>query len=202
MSKGSSYERTICKQLSSWWTDGKREDVFWRTAGSGARAKARNKMGKSTFGQYGDICADDPIGQPLMDLCVIEVKRGYSGETFANLIESHQNPKVQKCMFQRFLDQAEEEREMAKVPYWMLITKRDGRTPILTIPWCLYAQKEIIDIIPKTKMEIEYAVMGNSLYDTIIICRLEDFLHCVNPAMLIKISKRKTLRSKTRGVRS
>ena len=66
--KGSQFERTVCKDLSLWWTKGKRDDVFWRTSGSGARAKTRSKTGEKTFGQYGDVQATDPIGQPLICL--------------------------------------------------------------------------------------------------------------------------------------
>jgi len=43
MAKGSSFEREICTILSKWWTNNERDDVFWRTAGSGARATTRSK---------------------------------------------------------------------------------------------------------------------------------------------------------------
>lgn len=44
--KGSVFEREICKALGRWWTDGERDDIFWRTAGSGARATCRLERGK------------------------------------------------------------------------------------------------------------------------------------------------------------
>ena len=94
-SKGNSFERQICKQLSLWWSNGKSEDIFWRTASSGAMANIRSKSCKKSFGQYGDIQAINPIGQPLIDVCTIELKRGYSKNTFADLMEplTRINPK-------------------------------------------------------------------------------------------------------------
>ena len=76
--KGFSFEREICKELSLWWTEGERDDIFWRTSGSGGRATERLKKGKLTANSYGDVMAIDPIGQPLIDFCFIELKRGYS----------------------------------------------------------------------------------------------------------------------------
>ena len=64
--KGSSYEREICRLLSLWWTEGVSDDYFWRTAGSGAMAKTRSKVGKKTHGHYGDIQAVHPDGEPLI----------------------------------------------------------------------------------------------------------------------------------------
>jgi len=134
-SKGSAFEREICKELSLWWTNGKSDDVFWRTAGSGARATTRRKSGKKTFGQAGDIQATDPIGQPLIDLCNIELKRGYSKSNLFELVDA---PKGRKpCMYEQFIMQAMEDAEKAGVPYWILIVKRDRRVPIIIMPYRL-----------------------------------------------------------------
>ena len=75
MAKGSAFEREIAKLLSLWWSDCERDDIFWRTQTSGARATSRKRRGQDTFGQYGDIQACDPVGQPLLDCCIIEIKR-------------------------------------------------------------------------------------------------------------------------------
>src|SRR6056300_739729 len=61
MAKGDTFEREICTLLSEWWSDGKRDDIFWRHD-SGSRAKGSSRKGKTTFGAYGDIKASDPIG--------------------------------------------------------------------------------------------------------------------------------------------
>lgn len=130
--KGSSFEREICKKLSLWWSDGQREDIFWRTSGSGARAKTRSKKGQSTFGQAGDIQATDPIGQPLIDVCTIELKRGYSRSTFADLADKPKGAKPQ--LYEEFIEQAATDCLNAGSFSWMLITKRDRREALVFVP--------------------------------------------------------------------
>lgn len=131
--KGSSFEREICKKLSLWWSDGQREDIFWRTSGSGARAKTRSKKGQSTFGQAGDIQATDPIGQPLIDVCTIELKRGYSKSTFADLADKPKGAKPQ--LYEEFIEQASTDCLNAGSFSWMLITKRDRREALVFVPY-------------------------------------------------------------------
>ena len=86
-SKGSSFEREMAKYVSLWWTDDERDDVFWRTSNSGGRATVRSRSEQETFGQYGDLQATDPIGQPLIDFFSIEIKRGYKGATIADVLD-------------------------------------------------------------------------------------------------------------------
>jgi len=136
MAKGSSFEREICVLLSKWWTNGKRDDIFWRTAGSGARAKTRSKTKQATFGQYGDVQATDPLGQPLIDLCSIELKRGYSKNTFADVIDKLDGAKEQ--LFESFIMQASSDCSLSVSYSWMLIIKRDRRKPLIFIPRCFY----------------------------------------------------------------
>ena len=76
MAKGSVFEREICKELSLWITSGERDDIFWRTAGSGGRATMRKKSGKTTANQEGDVCATDPIGQSTCEHCYYRIKEG------------------------------------------------------------------------------------------------------------------------------
>jgi len=130
--KGSKFEREICKQISLWWTDGERDDVFWRSATSGAMAKTRSKKGKKTFGQYGDIQATDPIGQPLIDLCVIELKRGYKKASVVDVLDKMKTSVIQP--WEQWVFQVMEDCDNAKVLNWMLITKRDKRKPIIFMP--------------------------------------------------------------------
>jgi len=72
--KGSAFERKICKLLSLWWSEGKEEYLFWRSAGSGSVATVAARKGKRASTQIGDICAIDTRGQPLMDVIAIECK--------------------------------------------------------------------------------------------------------------------------------
>lgn len=147
--KGSSFEREICRLLSLWWSYDKRDDIFWRTSGSGARAKTRSKKGISTFGQYGDIQATDPLGQHLIDVCSIELKRGYSQVSFANLIDKPEGAAEQ--LYEKFILQAITDNRNSNSLTWMLIVKRDRRETIVLIPFNFYkALKRLNPSIGKT----------------------------------------------------
>ena len=127
--KGSSFERELCKKLSLWWTDGDREDIFWRTAGSGARATVRSKQGKQTAGQHGDIAATDPDGKDFLSVVTIEMKRGYNKDTFQDLFDSLETSAVQT--YEKWIAQAYHSSLAAESYSWMIITKRDRRIPIV-----------------------------------------------------------------------
>jgi hypothetical protein len=128
--KGSSFEREVCRQLSLWWTSQERDDIFWRASQSGGRATTRAKRGKSTANSAGDVAYLDVIGKPFLDKVCIEIKRGYSTRSdTTGLVDSPST-----SLLFKFLEQAENSRVNANVPYWMLIQKRDRRTPLIHIP--------------------------------------------------------------------
>lgn len=72
--KGAAFEREICVSLSKWLTEGKRQDLFWRSAMSGGRATVAFKRGERLDRQAGDICAIDPEGHALTDKYYFELK--------------------------------------------------------------------------------------------------------------------------------
>lgn len=121
--KGSAFEREICKKLSEWWA-GVGADVFWRTANSGGRATVRYRKGKSTKGQFGDICATDPIAQPFIDCFHLELKKGYSKATLSDLMDA--GPK-NRPTYAKWIDKMEETITKSGQKAWLLIHKRDGR---------------------------------------------------------------------------
>jgi len=136
--KGSSFEREICVTLSKWWTEGMRDDVFWRTSQSGGRAKLRGRKGKDTHGQHGDIIAVDPIGEPLIDLFTIELKRGYATATPYDVIDRYISASMQK--WEKWIAQVYESHEQAGSFAWWLITRRDFRESILFMPLDVFLQ--------------------------------------------------------------
>lgn len=137
-SKGSAFEREVCKMLSRWWTGDERDDVFWRSAGSGGMAKNRSNRGGTAFGQYGDIQATDPIGQPLIDVCSIELKRGYAQANIQNLLDKPANAKAQQL--ETFLAQAANDSKLAGSPYWMLIVRRSQKQALVMFNKSFLAQ--------------------------------------------------------------
>lgn len=133
-SKGSTFERDICKALSRWWTEGARDDVFWRTAGSGGRATNRAKSGQKTAGAYGDITYVDAIGEPLMRLCCFELKRGYGSWGALDLIDKIPLGRAKPPVITQFWLQAKRSAEDAGAKYPVVIFRRDGRLPGIIIP--------------------------------------------------------------------
>ena len=139
-SKGATYERSLCVSLSQWWTQDlpePRTDIFWRTAGRGARATIRHRKNKKTAGSYGDITALDPIGKQFLDAITIEAKRGYSRHTIHDLLDKSDQAAPQ--MYEQWFAQAEMSHKAAGSYSWMVIHKRDRRDAIVWMPQYLWA---------------------------------------------------------------
>lgn len=134
--KGSAFEREICKRLSEWWTDGRRGDIFWRTTTSGARATTRAAKGQSTYGQYGDIQATDPIGGPLLKLICFELKCGYPAVSVGDLIDTVNGGKV----WNEWIKKAKRSAEGAKSCHWMIVFKKGRRQSMVVYPSNLHEE--------------------------------------------------------------
>ncbi len=184
--KGHKFENAICRQLSEWWTNGKRDDVFSRTASSGAKATQRAKHKKRTFGQYGDIQAADPIGQPLMNLCVIECKDGYARDSIADLLDKEVR---HKPTYGSFIKQAKEEADSADTPYWLLIARRRGRQVMVYLPMSLWEslfRQLRCQVLPSPHCTLK-PKNGSAVFCT----TLKDFLLVITPIAVQAESKSK-----------
>lgn len=189
-SKGSNFERQLCGKLSLWWSDGEDDDIFWRTAGSGARSTSRSrKQGKKTFGQAGDIQATNPCGQPLIDLFTIEMKCGYKEAHPGNEFDIPQRNKEQGLA--AFVRQAADSAHQAATPYWLIIHKRDRRQEIVYWP----------DGLPELWQKKLFRKSKNFLYlrtpalrhysAAIHGCSLQEFLEIVTPQMVLEHHREK-----------
>ena len=187
--KGFSYERKICKQLSLWWAHNKRDDIFWRTAGSGGRATTRSKQNINTFGQFGDIQATDPIGQPFIDVFLTEIKRGYPNATISNIIDAP--PKTKANQLEEFIIKTTHSTKAAKTYSWMILHKRDRREPVIILPRqiderlhlftnCAHYNKLFCFVSFHTKQNIRHEITQ---------LLWSDFLQLVKPEQIIEISK-------------
>lgn len=125
--KGSEFERKIAKKLSLWWTEGNRDDIFWLTSGSGARATVRAKKNIKTKYQYGDISFTDPLGKSLIDYFLIELKTGYPDLGIMLLIDGKQKSPV----LVKWWNKAKEEKEFGKRKAVLLVIKRDYKHPVM-----------------------------------------------------------------------
>jgi len=190
-SKGSAFERQICKELSLWWSGGERTDVFWRSSQSGGRAKLRGRKGKDTYGQHGDITATDPIGTPLTELVTIELKRGYNKASIQDMIDK--GPKAALQQWEKWFLQTYESMKQAKTWAWMLITKRDQRLPLVHVPARLL-QKLGADFepIPGSVMHIE--VEGRDLF--VCTFQLQEWFEEIDPKRIEVLSRKYKRRKK------
>lgn len=182
--KGSNYEREVCKQLGKWWSGGTRDDIFWRTSGSGARATVRSAKGQSTAGQYGDVSAIDSIGEPLLQVFSIELKRGYSANSFGDMFDFPAKAKKQK--WEVFYSQAKASAEASGARYWMLIWRRDRRKALVFVP--LGAIKEISGSFSCPHITAAVPLCGDKMVE-VFCCAFEDFLKLVKPQRIIQIWK-------------
>lgn len=83
--KGSSFERLICKELSLWLSEDKRQDLFWRSSMSGGRATVALQQGITLSSQAGDITAIHSSGQAFIEKFYVECK-SYKTLNIPNLI--------------------------------------------------------------------------------------------------------------------
>lgn len=176
---GSRFERAVCTTLSLWWSKGKRDDIYWRTAGSGGRATARTRSGKSTYGQHGDVLAVDPVGQPLLDLVTIELKHGYDKESAINAVDRHLTRKPSQ--WEGFVIQARRAAFNAGTPHWMLIHKRGDRRPMV------YMQADLSRLMTADppQRDITLVYRGHFIHGL----GLDDFCQRVAPAEIKRLSK-------------
>lgn len=173
-SKGSGFEREIAKKLSLWWSGSVTDNIFWRTAISGARGTTRQRRGQDTTSLHGDLQAIVPSGQPLMDVFVIELKRGYGRWCALDLLDS----KARKSVLARFMNQLYDSAGSAmRRP--MLIVQRDRCSPLVFIPSAIY--RGLNQHRELRTLELKF---GESRFMDTTIVRLDEFCKCVPPAAI------------------
>ena len=130
--KGNAFERSICKQLSLWFSEGKSDDWFWRSSNSGGRATGRGRKGAKTTGHYGDIAATCKEGESLLQCFTIEIKRGYNRCSIADLIDKPEGAAQQQ--YEKWFEQLDESIDYAHSISYLLIHKRDRRETVVVLP--------------------------------------------------------------------
>lgn len=135
MAKGPDYERRVCERLSLWWSADWPEpddDLCWRTSNSGGRATARRKAGKRAVRHCGDVAATDPRMEPFFRVVSVEIKRGYSRATVADLLDKPARAAEQQ--YEEWFRKVVVAAEQSGAPYWLLIHRRDRREPLVFLP--------------------------------------------------------------------
>ena len=171
-SKGSQFERKICKLLSLWFTENERDDIFFRSASSGAMATQRFKKGKNTSGQQGDVTSTDLKGIIFINKFSIELK-SYKDFSLDFLI--YKNKSLIHDWWNQCKSDAEREN---KNP--LLIIKKNNKKEIIIFKHDLY--KYFCDFFGEISNKLYVVGYINDTY--IMIMLLTDFFDYVNPVTL------------------
>ena len=130
--KSGQFERDTCRQLSKWWTGGKRDDVLCRTAGSGGRATVRAAKGVSTANSAGDIGYLDVDAEPLLRAFTFELKKGYPAASMLRLIDSPLVPGPKNLP--GWFAQARAESKLANSLSWAVIHGPPRKPTLIYLP--------------------------------------------------------------------
>ena len=175
--KGSSFERTVCRQLSLWFSYGKNEDLFYRTAGSGARSTSRAKKGKTTANSAGDIGYLDAAGKPLIEAITFELKCGYNNTDTTSLIDT--TPGRKRPQLLEFIEQAVDSAKNAQSKYWAVIHKRNGKQALIHFPMSLWQQIQEL-FVNRGNLQITYV---SATECEIVSMPFATFLEMVSPEL-------------------
>lgn len=182
--KGPPFERAIAVRLSEWWSGGKTDDIFWRTANSGGRATVRHRRGKRAKGIHGDLMATDPDGQSFIDTFLIELKNGYSHHTPFDLVNPY---KKNSCVYEKWITKAEESVKKCEALTWLIIHKRDGRKPIVVFK--NYMMKAFASALSHSSDALAVLRPNDESY---VVWDLEDFLCFLRPGDIRKEAERRS----------
>lgn len=128
--KGGAWEREVSVALSIWISKSHgdlRDDLIWRSAGSGSRATNAKKKGKSRSSQAGDLCATDERAQKFIDLFLIECK-AYKNLKLEGLFWLS-SAKPLDLFFDKPIQQAADNRKWP-----LLLLRQNQRTPVIVMP--------------------------------------------------------------------
>lgn len=195
--KGAEFEREICKSLSKWWSNDKDDSIFWRSAQSGGRATIRSRQGKRTAGAYGDITALDPIGNPLLKVFTIELKRGRNHGEPADLLDCPTRKSKSCHAFVKTLTQAIRGAKEAGSHSWLVISRRDFRHSVCFFDSrMLQAHQPLFHAVkkgllksPSLRVRIWIPDYGRLDFSGV---RLDRFLKSVNPKFLALWNKERS----------
>ena len=179
--KGSNFEREMAKKLSLWASNGKHDDWVWRTSSSGARAKTRSKQGKTTANSCGDLKPEHMGAFFIFKKAIWELKNGYKNWCVLDLIDNtkiRSNQKKEKVQtLESFAIQAYGDAKNAKVPYPIILTKKDKHEEVIWIPIVLFSllEEDLLGDEPYIYFS------GNSKMGEYVAMNFDLFLEKVSP---------------------
>lgn len=194
MAKGGNFEREIAKRLSLWWSEGKRDDIFYRSHASGGRFTVRRKHNKDTEMQGGDITASDPSGVPLIKNWSIEIKTGYGKKTDTGVsrwdtldfLDSRQSKPVLEKMWDQCCRDADLTQRMP-----ILIFRRNNREPCIMF-WSYYFNHLVDHFGYCIANRISFRISKGRLFVILPLKSFFNWIPDIRNALCSKISRSKT----------
>lgn len=174
--KGNTFERTISRQLSLWWSNDQNKEIFWRSNSSGGMATTRTKAGKTTANSYGDISALSSEGEPLLRLITLELKR-YGNLDLMALIDSKSTGNLGK-FWSKLSDECIEAAKAGWGSEPWLIIQRNNRQPLIFMN-CTFHLK-LVDYLGSTPEGTPMISIRQNGF-VIRVVRLKDFLSWARP---------------------
>ncbi|NBW19684.1 MAG: hypothetical protein EBR82_68105, partial [Caulobacteraceae bacterium] len=104
---------------------------------------------------YGDIAAQCPEAQKLLNIATFELKRGFNRISLQDLLDKPNGPNQMRD----FIEQAKRSASLAGTPFWVLVFRRDLREEL------------IVTNMAATCGSHKYCAMWYSDYDDAIIIR-------------------------------
>ena len=138
--KGSRNERRLCRELSLLVSNGKRDDLLWRSAMSGGTATTARKRGNLKAAMAGDVSSIDPRSHWLVRDWYIEAK--HYGDL--QIIRSFLNNRGRLYRF--WVHTVKEARHYNKKP--MLLAKQDRVSEILVVTRGTKMQGTLVMTLP------------------------------------------------------
>lgn len=179
--KGSQFEKDVCKAFSLWITNNKRDDIFYKTSGSGGRATHRQKQNKTTAFSAGDMSFNDILGRRLIEYFLVEIKRGYNNKMkVMSLIDKtiKGEPSIVK-----WFKKGEVERKQNNRRATIIIFRRDYCKTVIALKEQTYIELENI-VGPYTDYGISNVItlhLDSTQGFTIVMIPLEGFFEWISP---------------------
>lgn len=155
--KGSQFERDFSRDLSLWWSGGKRKDLFWRSAMSGGMSTVTGCQA-----QTGDIVAVHEEGYELIEAICFELKCGYNHCQVNDLLDGTGTKHIMKS----FETQAYTSHEQGETNTFSIVLKRDRKKPLIFFP--------LGTLLTSSVLGMDYGMI-NAQGVRLEYCRLVDF---------------------------
>lgn len=187
-SKGGSFEREMSRELSLWISNGKDNNLLWRSATSGGAATIRRKKGITTglaSAHLGDMCAvgDNPLGHKFVRTFHAEMKF-YKDLKFSSLMRFEKKNKFGN----------RRKKEPGVFDVWDVMRVTSSRVPLMILKQNFCQVLLVLPVLIGEKITTLLPIMifpGKNMY----IFLMNDFLRCYSFERICETIKPKQVRS-------